>query len=177
MNKFALALVGLLLTAQAYALPVGHKLTRDALDSAATAGPAVQIGTQLVRNKLHVLRATYSYAVQGGSSLADINLLDSNGKVAKLPVGAIVREVLIYNRTAATTASQPAPIAISLQSAGDLKAATAYTAFTGLLAGIPIGTAATAILLTAERSLTMDIATFNLTAGKFDVLIQYELTD
>ena len=135
MKHFVLALVGLMLSAQAFALPVGHKLTRDALDQSATAGPAVQIGTQLVRNKLHVLRATYSFAVQGGSSLADINLLDSNGKVAKLPVGAIVREVLIYNRTALTTANQLATVGISLQSAGDIKAAaTAYTTYTGLLA-------------------------------------------
>ena len=47
----------------------------------------------------------------------------------------------------------------------------------GVVAGIPVGTAATAIKLTAERTLSVAIATAALTAGKFIVHVEYVVSE
>jgi hypothetical protein len=44
------------------------------------------------------------------------------------------------------------------------------------VAGIPVGTAATSVKLTAERTLTVSIATAALTAGKFVALVEYTVS-
>jgi hypothetical protein len=42
-----------------------------------------------------------------------------------------------------------------------------------LVAGIPVGTAATSIKMTADRTLQATIATGAITAGKFNLIIEY----
>jgi hypothetical protein len=59
-------------------------------------------------------------------------------------------------------------------SATSLKGATAVASWTaGQLALVPVFTAATYVKLTAAGSITITIATANLTAGKFDVNLVY----
>jgi hypothetical protein len=55
--------------------------------------------------------------------------------------------------------------------------ATAFSAYTGLVAGVPVGTAATAIKLTADVKPTITIATAALTAGKLNVHIKYQISE
>lgn len=175
MKKLLIALLLALAPSAAFALPVSHLETRFQLDRTAL-GQRVQLGTQLVRNKVQVMRATYSFATQGGSSAADIALLDSDGKAAILPSGAIIKQVLISTVTAPTSTGS-ATIALKAQSAGDLKAATAIASYTGLIAGVPVGTAATMFKLTAARTIYATVAVADLTAGVINVFIEYYLTD
>lgn len=149
-----------------------HKLNQ----ASAQAMVETQLGTTLFREQIHTLKATYDFAKQGGAVSA-IQLLGPDGKAAVLPKGAIVRDCLIDVLTAPTSGGG-ATIALGTgQAATDLKAATAIGSYTGLVTCVPVGTAATAIKLTADRTPTATIATAALTAGKINVLIHYELSD
>ena len=135
-----------------------------------------QLGTLLFREQVHTLKATYDFAKQGGVQGA-IQLLGPDGKPAKLPKGAIVRDCLIDVLTAPTSGGG-ATIALGTgQTATDLKAATAIASYTGLVACVPVGSAATALKLTADRTPIATVATADLTNGKINVLIHYELSD
>lgn len=140
------------------------------------------VGTQLMTNTQRVIRCTFDFARLGGA-VSTISLRSSTTDALNnplttclLPKGAIIMETLIDTITTPTS-SGSATIALSTgQVAADLLAATAYGSVTGILAGIPLGTAATAIKLTADRTPTATIATAALTAGKFYVLISYILS-
>lgn len=135
-----------------------------------------QVGTALIKEKSHILKASYDFAKQGGLQ-GTISLLVEDGKPAKLPSRAIVKDVLIDVLTAPTSGGA-ATIALSTgQAANDLKAATAIASYTGIVAGVPVGSAATSIKLTADRTPNMVVATADLTAGKFNVLIEYFFSD
>ncbi len=125
----------------------------------------------IVSRELRTMVATYDFSVQGGA-IGSVNLKDLNGVDAKLPESAIIWHSLIDVITAPTSGGS-ATIAFSAQSAGDIKAALAYGSYSGIVAGIPTGSAANAIKLTADRTLSATIATAALTAGKINVIIQY----
>jgi hypothetical protein len=136
-----------------------------------------RLGDKSVAEKIHTLRAKYDFAVQGGA-VGAVTLLDvSTGKSAVLPKGAIVRHCIIDVITPATTSASGTLALSTGQTAADLKAATAAASYTGLLACVPVGTAASAIKLTADRTMVGAIATGALTAGKLYVIVQYELSD
>lgn len=137
-----------------------------------------QLGSQTIQRKKQVLKATYSFAVQGGVFGSAISLLDSvTGKAATLPKGAIVSDCLLDFKTT-TTSLGSATISISTgQGAADLKSALAVASGTGLVTCIPIGSAATAIKMTANQSPTITINTASLTAGVLNVLIEYWMSD
>ncbi|MBL7716584.1 MAG: hypothetical protein JNL01_14060 [Bdellovibrionales bacterium] len=148
-----------------------HKLNQASTQAMAE----TQLGTLLFREQVHTLKATYDFAKQGGVQGA-IQLLGPDGKAAKLPKGAVVRDCLIDVLT--TPVGGSATIALGTgQTATDLKAATAIASYTGLVTCVPVGTAATAIKLTADRTPIATVATSDLTTGKFNVLIHYELSD
>ncbi len=149
-----------------------HKLNQASPNALAE----TQLGTLLFREQVHTLKATYDFAKQGGVQGA-IQLLGPDGKPAKLPKGAIVRDCLIDVLTAPTSGGG-ATIALGTgQTATDLKAATAIASYTGLVACVPVGSAATAVKLTADRTPIATVATADLTNGKINVLIHYELSD
>lgn len=136
-----------------------------------------QLGSLVVEQKKWVLKATYDYAIQGGSSAAAINLKGPDGKNAVLPSKAVVHDCIIDVITQPTS-SGSATIAIGTgQAANDLKTATAIASYTGRVACIPVGTAASSIKLTADRNPTITVATSNLSGGKFNVLIEYFVSD
>ena len=92
-----------------------------------------------------------------------------------LPLNALVTKVWIYTSVAVTSAGA-ATIALQMQSAGDLLAATGKASFSlnSVQDGIPMNTAATAVRATSDISyLTMVVGTAALTAGKIDVIIEY----
>lgn len=149
------------------------------LDKASPNGMAVhRLGDRVVNETIHQMRASYDFAAQGGA-VSTITLKDtSTGASAKLPQGAIIRDCILDVVTAPTPTTSPTPsIAIgSGQAANDLKAATGAASYTGLVACVPVGTAATAIKLTADRTMTMAITTTALTAGKFYVIVHYSMS-
>lgn len=115
------------------------------------------------------VKVTYDFAVHGGA-IGDIPL------ELTLPDNAIITGGFVDVLTAPLSAGS-ATVALKIQSAGDLIAATAKASFTGLLAIVPVNTAATAIKLTEERTLTVTVATAALTAGKFNIFLTYRESD
>ncbi len=70
------------------------------------------------------------------------------------------------------TSSGSATIAIKLNTANDILSEVGLTNFAaaGVKAGIPVGTAATAVKATADRTLYLTVGTAALTAGKMRVV-------
>lgn len=135
-----------------------------------------QAGTYDHKQKKQVLRGKYDFAVSGGA-VGTINLLDESGKALTLPKNAIITSAMIDVVTTFTSGGS-ATIALTANSAADIKAATAVASFSaGIMACIPVGSAATSIKLTADRNLAMAIAVAALTAGKAYVLVEFFVSD
>lgn len=126
------------------------------------------------RNYLRVAHGRYSFAKDGGA-ISTISLFDGNGRNS-LPAGAIILGGTI---DVITTLTSGGSATISLgtsagSSATALVGATAVASWTaGQLALTPVFTAATYVKLTATGSLTATIATAALTAGVFEVHLEY----
>lgn len=140
-----------------------------------------QLGSVVTYKHSQVVKAQYDFSKQGGA-IGAIKLLDVDGKPAVIPGKAVIKNVLIDVITAPTSGGL-ATIAIgSGQAANDLKAATAIASYSGIVAGIPVDTAASAIKITsaitgAGVNPSITVATAALTAGKFNVLIEYLVSD
>jgi len=130
-----------------------------------------KVGSLMLRGSIQVAIASYDFAVQGGAT-GTVDLLGLDGKPVVIPQNAIIVDSLIDVLTPCTT-SASGTIALTAQTAADLRAATAAATYTGLLAGIPVGTAATSIKMTADRTLRATIATGAITAGKFNLIVEY----
>jgi hypothetical protein len=92
-----------------------------------------------------------------------------------IPADAIILDGIIRVNTAVTS-SGLATVAIMAQGAADILAATAKASLTlnALLNTVPVGTAATAIRLTAAiTGLTFTVGTEALTAGKITVSLRW----
>lgn len=135
------------------------------------ASPLEGSGKELHRTK-NVMKCVWDFAVQGGA-VGSLLLLDDLGNAAKLPSGAIITGGYIDIITAISSTSNDGTIALTAQSAGDLKAAVDGDTLSGIVALIPVGTAATAIKLTAERQITLTIAVHALLTGKISVYVEY----
>lgn len=137
-----------------------------------------RLGSKVGRSSKHIFIAQYDFSVLGGA-IGTINLLNPlTGLPAKLPKGAIITNALIHTLTNASTSGSPT-IAVGTGAAtNDIKAATASSSYStsALLAGIPVGSAATAVVLDADQSPSITIATAALTAGKFNVIFEYVLS-
>ena len=77
----------------------------------------------------------------------------------------------------APTSGGSATIALGANSTTDLLGATAYGSVTDRVAGVPVGTAATCVKVTSETALKVTIGTAALTAGKFNVFVQWYMSD
>lgn len=123
----------------------------------------------------------------------------AHGTGLVIPNGAIVTDCYYNVRTTFTTANDSGTIALSIQEAGDVKAAIAISDGSNVwdaglhqgLIGSPIvgsdastlnaGTAliysarkaASMLLLTANREVTVTVATQALTAGVMDIYVEY----
>ena len=120
----------------------------------------------------------YDFSKDGGA-IGDITL-----RGQYLPSGAVITGGFIDVQTAAASDGS-ATIAIAQESAGDLYAATdlvdgesaADMGVTGLLDVVPDGTAANMIKTTAAGLPIMTIGTDELTAGKFVLVLHFDITD
>lgn len=115
-------------------------------------------------------KMTYDFAVDGGA-IGVITPADS----PLLPAGAIIIGGVI-DVTTTVTSGGAATISLGTTSqAGILKAAVILGAefLMGLRAVIPLFTVATMAKLTSAGRLSMTVAAFPLTAGKFDLNVTY----
>lgn len=139
-----------------------------------------QLGTLLTKTR-NLLVAKYSFAVLGGSSSADISLVPNLGFpkiLAKLPSRAIVTNVWLDIITQPVSGGS-ATVAIKSEAAADMLAATAKASLpVSIKQGIPFGSSVSTFLrMTAERTIKATIGTADLTAGKFNVYIEYVIGD
>jgi hypothetical protein len=120
--------------------------------------------------RFSVAKATYSFAVNGGA-VGDIVL--SGGSI---PTGAIIMSGVLEVTTVPTSGGA-ATIAVKVEGAADTVAAAAISgapwSSTGRKSTIPVGTGATSLKTTADRSITITVATAALTAGVFNVYLTY----
>lgn len=133
----------------------------------------IRMGTAL-EGQVGCARAFYDFSVVGGA-VSTINLRDEEGNAIALPNKAIITSVFIDVVTAMTSAGGAGTISLGANTTTDLRAAVDADTLSGISAGIPVGTAATAVKLTAERNLTVSIATEALTAGKFMAVVYWVL--
>lgn len=175
MTKIILALA---LLAPSFALAAKPKEVRDILNNSGIAPLAAsQLGTEVVDGAIKVMRANYDFSVQGGSSAATIFLKAPDGSSAAIPNKAIIKSVYIDTVTALTAVSTGPRLAFGANTDVDLKAATEAASFSGIIAGIPADSAATAVKMTADRALTMKLAGGNLSAGKINVFVTYLVSE
>lgn len=170
------------------ALALGRVDTEALIDGVNRASmgafPRYLAGKVVADDTVHSMRCVYDFTVVGGA-VSTINLLSTqgdNGKLlnksaAVLPKGAVVTNVWIDVIT--QPVGSGASVAFSTgKAAGDLLAAALATTMTvGLHAGIPVGTPATSIKLTADSKPTIAISGGALTVGKVALLIEYRLSE
>ena len=178
MNKFILIL-SLLVSSSAFSSTLttinGYQFKLN--KGQTNALPDTQLGTIALKGSLLSMKCQYSFAVNGGAAGVQ-NLKDELGQACIIPHKAVVRDVLVDVITAPTS-SGPATLAIGTTGATtELKAAIAYSSYSALMAGTPVGTAATAIRYSAGNRIPfVTVGGAALTAGKFNVHIQYQLSE
>lgn len=123
---------------------------------------------------LGLAKAQYDFSVDGGA----ISTI-TPAKNAIIPSKAIILGGIIDVLTTFVGATATISIGTSAgSSAASLKAATAVASYTaGLLAVVPVFTAATMVKMSAAGQVTLTIATAALTAGKANVIIAYVMSN
>jgi hypothetical protein len=144
--------------------------------------PMVGLGDE-VSETLNYKRFVFDFSVVGGL-IGTLALQDEQGATAVLPVGSLILSVILDFITPAAGAT--ATVSFGCTGAADLLGATAVASLTGLVAGIPVMTAATAVKVAtgtvtlarrnfsiAAKPVVATVATANLTAGKCYVHTTY----
>jgi len=111
----------------------------------------------------------YSYAKHGGA-VGEITVYGN-----PIPKGSIIKEGIIYVKTAVTSDGS-ATMKIKALTTDDILASTGKASFTlsALLATVPVGSAATSILVTSDiTALTFTVGTAALKTGKVCVALEY----
>lgn len=131
---------------------------------------------KVVNQKRGAVKGCYDFAVQGGAT-GTIYLKDENGDVIELPNKAIITQSYMDVITACTSAGGAGTIALGVNTTTDIKAAVDADTLSGVVANIPVGVAANMVKLTAARKLALTIGTEALTAGKFNVFLEFVISD
>jgi len=122
-----------------------------------------------------VAKFIYDFAARGGAA-GDIVLAGE-----PLPKNAIVWDGVVDVITPLTGGAGATAAVSTAQSANDLIAAADITGAPWSTAGskaiVPVGDASHSIKMTADRAPKLVIATNDLTAGKFNLFIEYYLSD
>lgn len=122
-----------------------------------------------------VAKFSYDFDAQGGVK-GDITLAGT-----PLPDNAIVWDGVVDVITPLTGGGSATAAVSTAQSANDLITAAAVTGAPWSTAGskalVPVGDASNSIKMTAERAPKLVIGTAALTAGKFNLFIEYYLSD
>lgn len=146
------------------------------LNLSAVHAPLVKLGTQVTQKKVNVMKAVYDYSVLGGANGTTIVLRDAAGGQAVIPKNAIIKQVIVD--TLASLTGSGAIMSLGINTATDLKGATIVTVFSGVQAGTPVGTAATAVKVTSSnKAVAATVSGASVTAGKFNAFIEYYLSN
>lgn len=117
----------------------------------------------------------YDFAVDGGA-ISTITLRGGDSTGNTIPAGSVITGGYIEVDTAVTSGGA-ATLSAGSEAAADLQAAAAVSgapwSTTGRKSITPAFTGATTLKTTAARSLTVAVAAFALTAGKFRVVVFY----
>ncbi|GGK32114.1 hypothetical protein GCM10010124_26090 [Pilimelia terevasa] len=130
---------------------------------------AGKVGDGLSLGRRKVARGSYSFAIDGGA-VGDITLRGDT-----IPAGAVIVDALIKVGTALTSGGS-ATVAVKVEGAADINAADAIGGAPWSTTGAKRGdfTATSApVTTTAVRSIVATVGTAALTAGVFDVLVEY----
>lgn len=128
--------------------------------------------------RLKTASAEYDFAVDGGA-IGTITMRSSPQDImgGTIPAGSVVEGGYIEIDTLFTTGTA-ATMALQIEAAGDLQAATVVSgapySTTGRKSIVPVFTGATTVKTTVARSLTAVIATGTITAGKGRIVIFYK---
>jgi hypothetical protein len=117
-----------------------------------------------------MVKVKYDFAVNGGA-VSTIPL------GVTLPDNAIIFEGCGDIITAFTSTGGTGTIALNANTGGDLLAAVDADTLAGVFAIIPVGSAASAVKLTAAREIAITIGTAAITAGKAVFFLFYMLSD
>jgi len=122
-----------------------------------------------------VAKFSYDFDQRGGA-VGDIVLAGE-----PLPDNAIIWDGVVDVITPLTSGGSGTGAVSTAQSANDLITAAAVSGAPWSTAGskaiVPVGTAAASIKMTADRAPKLVIAVADLTAGKFNLFIEYYLSD
>lgn len=144
-------------------------------------GAEAQLGTQTIDKKVQVLKLVYDFSVLSGSASTVYSLKDTDAKNAVIPANALIVDCMIDVITAPTSLSSSLTLAIGTgvgAASTELKTATAIGSYTGIVACVPVGSAATAIKIASAVTPTLSVGSQgDLTAGKINVLLQYILSE
>jgi hypothetical protein len=117
----------------------------------------------------------YDFAVDGGA-IGTIVLRTSTSMPNRIPVGSIILSGWIEVDTI-LAAGAGGTIALQLEAANDLQTALIFSgapwSTTGRKSIVPVGTGATTVKTSAERSISAVIAVGAVTAGKFRCVVLY----
>lgn len=106
--------------------------------------PMAGLGDEISEG-MNYKRALIDVPSMGGTSGSTYNMLDEQGVTFMLPLATVIFSVIFDCITAFTTASSPT-LSVGVNSTTDIKNTAATSAFaSGLVAGIPVATAATAV--------------------------------
>lgn len=124
-----------------------------------------------LRGGFELYRGDYSFAVDGGA-VGTIALSGATG----IPSGAIILAAYIEVVTPPTSGGA-ATIAVQVESAADVQAAAAVSGAPWSTAGVKLSSARTfaaaPVKTTADRDISIVIATAALTAGAFRIYVVY----
>lgn len=128
---------------------------------------------KVLHETVNVVKCKYDFAALGGA-VGTLDLLDDDGKAVVIPDNAIIMRAFVDVVTAMTSTAGTGTIALQSEGAGDLLATVDADTLSGIVAGIPVA-AASAIKMTADRTIKVVIATNALLSGKFNLYIEYVL--
>lgn len=125
----------------------------------------------LIEERKKQARGQYDFAIDGGA----VSTITLRGD--KIPSGAIVTDALIHVDTILASGGSPTVAVGTGEATNDVQAATAFGSAPWSTTGAKRAGALTAtsapVKTTAERSITITIATAALTGGKFSVVVDY----
>lgn len=151
----------------------GQKFFLNRMNSVAS---KTQLGTML-RQRKGTIKAIYDVSADPTrGTVASHNLLDEDGNAIVIPKGAIITQCYFDVITAFTSTGNNGTFAFNSEGAGDLLAAVDADTKSGVFAGVPVGTAATMIKMTAARTLQATVATNALLTGKLHCFVDYVLS-
>ncbi len=141
-------------------------------------GAKVQLGTLIQRTR-NVVVGRYDYAKQGGSSTGTIKLLTdltNSRSYVTIPNNAIIQKVWVDRHTAIPQGAPVPTVSLGLVTPGDLLATTATNGIQDYASGVPNGATSTYFKVTGGATTAyMLVGVSGLSAGKFDVFIEYML--